>query len=171
MAAPTLTQVDDWFKQKIVPQRTASGGFSVNRIWKSPRDIFTGNVEDPNGLCGDAALFVCEQFYRDFKGYTTGDGFVIGLILWESSFTKQINHIANVMLLASKKSRQVYSKSQSTGSLVGASAGLRYSGAELANLHTYDLYFKRSASLDLWWKRQSAGQGGTITVGTESDFS
>jgi hypothetical protein len=168
---PSIVQADDWFKQQVVPKRTASSGLSANRVWKTPRDVFTGNQEDPNGLCGDAALFVCEQFFRDFKDYTTRDGYFIGVILWESSLAKRINHIANVMLPMNKKILQGYSWNKSTGSLLATSATVQYSGPDLLNLHTYDLYYKESANVDAWWKRRDAGRGGTITVGTEPAFS
>src|SRR6267378_2305571 len=94
---PTLAEADSWFETKVIPQRTTRAGFSANRVVKTPRSTIMGNTSDPNGLCGDASLFVLETFDKAFpKTFRdTADGYTLGLILWEGTI---LNHIANVML-------------------------------------------------------------------------
>jgi len=73
---PTLAAVDRWFRERVLPARTAYAGFSPNRLWKGPVSLVRGNEEDPNGLCGDAALYVHERFFADFGDYRTSEGHI-----------------------------------------------------------------------------------------------
>jgi len=160
---PTLAKADDWFNDTILPKRTASPGFSANRIWKSPRDLVKGNTEDPDGLCGDAADFVYEQFWRDFNDYATNDGFQIGLVLWKGAL---LNHMANVMLVRTKIGVQEYSWDSKKRTIAFVSGRSQYSTTEFLTLHVYDLYYKkRATTLEAWWKARDANQSGTVKVG------
>jgi hypothetical protein len=161
--SPTLTQTDDWFNDTILPKRTASAGFSGNRIWKSPRDLVKGNTEDPDGLCGDAADFMYEQFWRDFNSYETGDGFHMGLVLWKGTL---VNHMANVMLVRTKIFVQEYSWDSKKRAISLTSGKAQYNTTEFFTLHVYDLYYKKKATtLEMWWKARDASLSGTVKVG------
>lgn len=165
MAATTttlsLTQADDWFNTQVIPKRTASAGFSGNRVWKTPRALVQGNQEDPDGLCGDAASFVYEEFYRSTGGYTTSDDYHVGVVLWEGAV---LNHMANVMLPVSKKALHQYRWTDC--GLCCLEGPRKYSIAELFQLHVYDLYYKKKATtLAMWWSWQDADLRGTVKVG------
>ena len=161
--SPTLAQTDDWFNDTILAKRTASAGFSANRIWKSPRDLVSGNTEDPDGLCGDAAAFVYEQFWRNFNDYATSDGFNIGLVLWKGTV---LNHMANVMLLRTKIAVQEYSWDSTKRAIKLVSGKAQYSTTEFLTLHVYDLYYKKKqTTLESWWKARDASQSGTVKLG------
>ena len=41
--------------------------------------------------------------------------------------------------------------------------------SELLELHVYDLYYKKRATMDSWWKVVDS-RGGSITVGMEHEF-
>lgn len=168
-ASFTLRQADVWFNDTIIPKRTASAGFSVNRFWKSPRAILFGNDEDPDGLCGDAALYVFEEFFRQTGGYTTTDRFHIGLVLWQGS--SGLNHIANVMLALTKKLPQKYRWDAKAKDVVGVAGTSQYTKVELMTLHVYDLYFKRpSTSLEMWWRNRDSLLGGTMKLGLPNNI-
>jgi len=165
---PSLGDVDAWFDKKVLPQRTASAGFSLNRIYKSPAGLFKGNEADANGLCGDAASYVLEAYGKAYpKTYTTSDGYLLGVVLWEGLV---LNHIANVMLPKDSAFKQGFEKK------AGAPVPLTSSGpkakllgyASLIKLRVYDLYYKTRTTLGPWWDDRD--EGGRITVGLESDF-
>ena len=161
--SPTLKEADDWFNDTILPKRTASAGFSANRVWKSPRDLVKGNTEDPDGLCGDAAAFVYEELSTESGDYTTSDGYHLGLVLWKGAIT---NHMANVMLVRTKIAVQQYSWDAKKRAVVSVSGKAQYGTTELLTLHVYDLYYKNKAtSLEVWWKARDASQNGTIKLG------
>lgn len=65
--------------------RTAWAGFSPNRIWKGPKALAAGNSEDPDGLCGDASVFMSEAFYKECGDDDTTDGFTLARILWNGT--------------------------------------------------------------------------------------
>lgn len=159
---PTLTEADKWFTDKVVPLRTASAGFSINRVWKGPLSFVKGNDEDPNGICGDAALFVFEEFYRQFGDYTTTDGYRIAMVLWQGAIS---NHIANVMLPAAKAGAQKFSWDTRSRALTCLSGVCRYNSHDLFALHVYDLYFKKSSSLEQWWRDRDSSMDGTLKLG------
>ena len=179
---PSLAEADSWFDKKAIPARTTSSGFSLNRVYKSPRDLVTGNQVDPNGLCGDAASYVIVAFDKAYpKANPTSDGFMLGLVLWQGLAS---NHIANVMLPQDACFKQTF---KSNGGVVvltypaGGKLGeripgspsrshARYLGAkELLELHVYDLYYKKRTTIDSWWTDVDK-KGGTITVGMEHEF-
>jgi hypothetical protein len=181
---PTLGEVKKWFEEKVIPLRTAAAGFSMNRVWKSPRGVIAGNVEDPNGLCGDASFFVSEEYNRQFKTVYTSDGYVMGAVLWEGGSLQQ-NHIANVMLLAAKSGKENYIYNSSTQqiellrpptstvrtSTVGAEPITQYSTDLLFGLWVLDLYYKMPPqTLRFWWARRDSSLSGTITIGQPQDF-
>ena len=159
---PTLNGADRWFQDSVVPMRTTAAGFSPNRHWKSPARMVTGNQEDPNGLCGDAAFFVNEEFFRKFGGYTTLDGFQIGVILWNG---EMLNHIANVMLPKQKTAPQKYVWRDAANDIVGVSGKIQFAASELWPLHVYDLYYKQATTVDVWWSWRDSNFGGSIKLG------
>ena len=179
---PSLAEADSWFDKQAIPARTASSGFSWNRIYKSPRDLVTGNQVDANGLCGDASSFVIEAFDKAFpKANPTSDGFMLGLVLWQGLAS---NHIANVMLPQDAAFKQTFKSNGGvvvltapTGGKLGervpaasARSRTRYlSAKKLLELHVYDLYYKKRTTIDSWWKDVDS-KGGSITVGMEHEF-
>jgi hypothetical protein len=163
---PTLVEASKWFEEKVIPQRTAAAGFSGNRVWKTPRSLFTGNTEDPNGLCGDAALFVAEEFYRTFNDYRTSDGHIIGMILWKGTM---LNHVANVMLKSSATSLATFSYNSTTRSTRSGSDKSQYDTSALFKLQVLDLYYKKVSDLKQWWDDRD-GLGGTVQIGLQQDF-
>lgn len=173
-----LVQANEWFKSQVISKRTARGGFSGNRLWKSPLGLVRGNAEDPNGLCGDATLFVVEEFYRAFGDYRTTDGFHIGMVLWKGEV---LNHIAAVQLVGKKVGIGTYSWDQRNrnatrlhakrGCYVLTTGREDYSTSELQGLTVYDLYYKQEPeSLWNWWGKQDGSRSGTITIGLQHDF-
>jgi hypothetical protein len=173
---PTLVEVDKWFETSVIPKRTTSAGFSINRIIKTPRGLL-GNTSDPNGLCGDASLYVYEAFDKAFpKTFRdTSDGYQLGGILWEGAI---LNHMANVMLPKSVGKLYVYEvKGKAPMPIVPALEGRAsyvmkkgtMSGKELAGLHVYDLYYKKRTTVEDWWQELDE-MGGRLTVGLEQDF-
>lgn len=163
---PNLVEAEAWFKDECVPKRTASAGFSGNRLWKTPQSLFRGNAEDADGLCGDAALFCCEEYYRKFDDYSTSDGFIIGMVLWEGVF---LNHIANVMLVSKKAVHETYTFHKDTKMVSCRKPVATYGTAELLRLRVFDLYYKKACSLREWWHDLDA-LGGRITIGQQADF-
>ena len=165
---PSLADVDAWFDKKVLPQRTASAGFSFNRIYKSPAGIFKGNEADANGLCGDATSYVLEAYGKAYpRTYTTSDGYLMGVVLWEGLV---LNHIANVMLPKDSAFKQGFEKKAGTPVPLTSSGSkaklLNYAG--FIKLRIYDLYYKTRTTLGPWWDDRD--EGGGITVGLESDF-
>jgi hypothetical protein len=161
--AKTLVETKEWFKNTIIPKRIASAGFSPNRIWKSPLAIMKGNTEDPNGLCGDAAAYVIDEFDKEYDTDSTTDGYLIGVILWKGSIS---NHIANVMLMKGKVGPEIYkwdktSRSARSAILTAAS----YTSFDLLRLYVYDLYYKKATTVEDWWKDLDSDMGGTIKIG------
>lgn len=164
---PTLPEANRWFVEKIIPRRTTNSGFSPNRVWKGPRGIVMGNTEDPNGLCGDAAIFVFEQFFADFGDYRTRDGHQIGLVLWDGLI---LNHIANVMLVEGKVSPQTYEWTYRATwpHLVGGKG--EYRTTQLLSLTVYDLYYKKGPMpLAQWWSDRDAARRGSVRLCLPSD--
>lgn len=157
----SLADTKTWFEQTIIPQRTASAGFSFNRLWKSPRALFKGNIEDPDGLCGDAAAYVYERFFNDFGDYITTDGFQIGMILWNGRIS---NHIANVMLVKKKTAPETYKWDSKRRVAVSAASGGQYTSSQLLKLYVYDLYYKQTSTVQLWWKDLDSSMGGTVKI-------
>jgi hypothetical protein len=164
--APTLEQTKAWFKDSVLPKRTAAAGFSTNRLWKSPRALVRGNTEDPNGLCGDAAAFVVEEFLRKFGQLHTADGFFLGVILWEGSIS---NHIANVMLIRNKTSPESYKWNSKTRIAVPVGEG-SYTSAQLLGLQVLDLYYKKEHHVLDWWKGLASGMSGKVKIGTYANI-
>ena len=174
----SLVEANEWFRTQVIPKRTARGGFSGNRVWKSPLRLVTGNTEDANGLCGDATEFVVEEFYRTFGDYRTNDGHHIGMVLWRGEV---LNHIAAVQLDAQKvsmatdswdpKNRRATRLHARRGCFVLTTGRDDYSTSELQRLTVYDLYYKQDPqTLWTWWGKQDTARGGTITVGLPHDF-
>lgn len=169
----SLENTKKWFSNDIIPQRTTSAGFSGNRLWKSPRAIFSGNIEDPNGLCGDAAAFVVDEFFNEYNDYITSDGYQIGLVLWQGSFS---NHIANLMLLKNKTGPETYKWDAEKKSAVliknprYCSPGKNqpsssYTSSDILGLYVYDLYYKKITSVKDWWFSLDSDFGGHIKIG------
>ena len=178
---PPLIEIDRWFVTAMLPKRTTVAGFSGNRLWKTPRDMFTGNVEDPNGLCGDCATFVTNEFDKIFRDRDTPDGYQLGMVLWNGTV---LNHIANVMMPTAKSTRQKFvTVGKATTNLSGDNAWkhankiksvqARYliTGPEVLGLRVYDLYYKmKPTTLGAWWKDRDGGMNGTVEVGMEYEF-
>lgn len=170
MPEMTLADVDNWFDEKILPARTASPGFSGNRIITGPRAIAFGNQPDPNGVCGDAAYYVADKYVgnRDFAVYTT-DGYTLGRIVWEGLV---LNHTANVMLKKGATYKQVY-EMKAGGTLVLLNRAKNQEGLkkdELFALHVYDLYYKKRTTVGPWWKDLDSSYGGKLTIALEQDL-
>lgn len=151
---PTLGETRKWFAETILPQRTAWAGLSPNRMWKTPGSYITGNVPDANGLCGDAALFTAETYWDEFKDYTTADGYIIGMVLWEGMV---LNHMANIMLPRTGAGAKTYK-------------GSPLPPATVLSLTVLDLYYKKTSDLREWWRARDEKFGGKITVGLQHDF-
>jgi hypothetical protein len=159
----TLAETRDWFKSTVIPKRTASAGFSGNRVWKSPQAIFRGNTEDPDGLCGDAAAYVIDEFYKEYDNYITSDGYTIGVILWKGKIS---NHIANVMLVKGKVGPEVYKWDSTSKTAITASPTVSsYSSPDLLRLYVYDLYYKKATTVEAWWQDLDSDMGGSIKIG------
>jgi hypothetical protein len=181
---PTLAEAKKWFVEKVIPMRTAARGYSANRFWKTPRGWLSGNTEDANGLCGDATLFVAEEYYRQYKDYRTSDGYIIGMVLWDGGGKLQQNHIANVMLLQDRTRKETYiydSAKQQTRIPPSAhtmhpvrSAPRRlgqYNTASLLALWVFDLYYKMPPhTLGHWWTDRDRARDGVITIGLQTAF-
>ena len=170
----SLAEVDAWFDKEVQLKRTAAKGLSVNRIWKAPRD-WAGNRPDPNGLCGDTAAFVADEYVRRFTA--TKDGFQIGMILWDGTVT---NHIANVMLINAKTFKQSYVMlgQQLCRIMVDPRTDTRgnrnfregYDRGALFPLHVYDLYYKERLTVGTWWEKRDGAFGGSVTLALYSDM-
>ncbi len=159
---PDLAEVDTWWEKTVLPKRTASSGFSPNRLWKGPLSIVRGNNEDPDGLCGDAASYAYEQYFKDFGDYRTRDGQHMGLVLWEGSV---MNHIANVLLVASKTAAQKYRWNTKTGTAESVDGKGQYGASAFLALPVYDLYYKaKRQTLKTWWSSLDSSMGGTVKV-------
>jgi hypothetical protein len=160
---PSMATVKTWFKDKVISRRTASAGFSGNRLWKSPQAIVRGNTEDPNGLCGDAAAYVAEAFYKDLGSYETSDGFQIGVVLWSGTIT---NHIANALLLKKPYPQSYRWNATAKAAVQSPPTAAGYSSAYLLRVVVLDLYYKEAPqTLETWWKERSAAMDGTIKIG------
>lgn len=170
MPTMTLAEVDKWFDEKILPARTARAGFSEGRIIKGPRALFTGNRSDPNGVCGDAALYVSDEYIANPAfAPSTSDGYTLGRIVWEGLV---LNHTANVMLKNGATHKQVYEMKAGT-TLVHLNGSKEKKGlqkAELFGLHVYDLYYKKRTTVGAWWKDLDGGYGGKLTIALEQDL-
>jgi hypothetical protein len=150
---PTLAEADTWFEREILPERTAwPGGFSAYRyVWAGPRGIVKrANTPDPNGLCGDAVLWVKSRFLSYFDTFRTKDGYRLGLIQWDGSV---LNHAACVMMKADKYQFQSYKMEwQFPDRKLSLVKGVEeYTQDELFALRVYDLYFKKMTTVKDWW--------------------
>jgi hypothetical protein len=177
---PSLADIDTWFDKKILPQRTAWSGVSLNRVYKSPHRIFAGNQSDPNGLCGDTTLFVFDSFDATFKTTVwTSDGYQLGAILWKGFAS---NHMANVMLPKAAARMQTFvmagptpvplsvaSLQQRASFVPKAKSAADLGGKQLLDLHVYDLYYKKRTTVAAWWKDLDDMKG-ELTVGLQADF-
>lgn len=162
VSRPTLAKVDLWFNSEVLPRRTVRAGFSLNRVWKGPRDLVKGNREDPDGLCGDAVMFVFEEFLRKFDAsFDTADGYFLAAILWDGTV---LNHIANVMLKKDKVSTQTYRWDSVKNAAVATTEKGQYDTKELLSLRVYDLYYKKIMNVNQWWYSLDHAKGGTIRL-------
>ena len=166
----SLKDVDNWFDTKVVKARTTRSGFSYNRIINGPRGLIMGNQPNPNGLCGDAAAYVADEFLsdKDIPDVTTSDGYTIGVILWDGTV---LNHIANVMLVSDKTSKQNYKAMGKFLKLQTNTKEKAYDMETFSKLHVYDLYYKKRTNALDWWKSLDDSLGGTITLSTMSNMS
>lgn len=165
-SAPTSLRVQQWFIEEVIPQRTAAAGFSGNRLWKGPMSYWRGNNEDPNGLCGDAAAYVIEAFFRKFSGFETADGKIVAMVLWNGHFT---NHIANVLLPSKRKNREDYTYDQKTRTVKGSLSPQQYVSSEILRLPMLDLYYKKTMPLGEWWDARDS-MGGKLTIAQYQDM-
>jgi len=181
-STPSLIEIDRWYETAILPKRTAAAGFSGNRVWKSPRGWVKGNIDDPNGLCGDVSTWLAHQFDDAFRDVYTTDGYQLGMILWNGTV---LNHIANVMMPKDKATRQKFvTVGTVTQNMSGDTAWSRLqkrpagvakkyllAGRDLMGLRVYDLYHKmKPTTVDKWWKHLDGGMNGTVEVGLEHEF-
>ncbi len=163
---PTSLEVQKWFVREIIPKRTASAGFSGNRLWKGPLSLVRGNFEDPNGLCGDAAAFVIDAFFNAFGDYRTSDGARIAMVLWEGAI---LNHIANVLIADKRTAPETYRYDGRSRTAKGSLAQQQYSTSELMRLPVLDLYYKQADALKQWWEARDS-LGGSIKLSLYSDM-
>jgi hypothetical protein len=161
-AAPTLVESDTWFNGTIIPKRTAAAGFSGKRLWKSPRALVKGNTEDPDGLCGDAAAYVCVldrvRRLHHKRRIPHRSGSVAGRIH---------EPYGECNVGPDPRSRfSNYSWDAKKRAIVLVSRKAQYGTTELLTLHVYDLYYKKKATtLEMWWKGRDSDQDGTIKLG------
>lgn len=166
---PALIEIDKWFETTVLPHRTAAAGFSKNRVYKSPLGLIRGNVDDPNGLCGDVSTYVAHLFDSTFRDLSTTDGFQIGMILWDGVV---LNHIANIMLPTAKAAFQSYSTVGGvTTHRVKAKPAYEIKPADFLKLRVYDLYYKlKPTTVKAWWEYLDSDMAGTVRIGLEHDF-
>ena len=158
-----LSDTRKWFEQIIIPKRTARAGFSGNRLWKSPRALIFGNSDDPDGICGDAASFVVENFYNEYGDYNTSDGFTIGLVVRKGDI---LNHMANVMLQKGKVGPETYKWDNTMRRAISmAPTPSSYVSSDLLRLSVYDLYYKKISTIEAWWRNLDSKMNGSIKIG------
>ena len=170
---PTLLQADDWYNNEILPKRKVAG---LN--WHIIKNIHEkSNISDSEGKCGDAAMYVREEYFRKFDSYYTNSGDFLGRILWvkstilnnlpyinETGFNP--NHAATVMLKEDRAHDQSYEWDEKGNFITKTSKIKEYNTNELLSLHVYDLFYKKEAmTLDEWWKSCDSRKDGRIYVG------
>lgn len=167
---PNVAEVKTWFKSEVIPKRTTSAGFSVNRIVKGPRAMVFGNQSDPNGLCGDVTSYVADAYFDKYFSYQTTDGFEMLMLLWEGTL---LNHIANVLIPVKSTQEQIY-KIRGTESLqlIGQEvAGVKtFNKNDLFGLVVLDLYYKKITTVEDWWKDLDSSFDGLIGIAKESSM-
>jgi hypothetical protein len=161
--APTLQEVEIWFRHVIVPQRTAPAGFNTRRIHAGPRALFLGNKPYANGLCGDAAAFVEREFHGTFLK-TTSTGEVLRRILWRASGW---NHIANVLVPSRVMGLLRYEAFWKFNVALYEQGQLPYSSA--SDWTVLDLYYKQIYTVDSWWRARGTPLAGQIEIGKEHE--
>jgi hypothetical protein len=156
-----LDEVEVWFLNLIVPKRTWPGGMNLRRIYVGPRAIFLGNTPDPNGLCGDAAKFLEQEFINTFLQYTqTGES--LRRILWRSS---PWNHIANIFVPMTILSLIKYEcRNNQVTALQGS-----FPYSSVRDLTVIDLYYKQVYTVEKWWIDRGSGKKGSIEIGLEHE--
>ena len=160
--APTMQEVEVWFRYLVVPRRTAGQGMNTHRIYRGPIGIFLGNTPNPNGLCGDAALFVEQEFRTAFlHGSQTGQAW--RRILWQAS---PWNHTANILVPSSGYGLLRYESWHFDVPL--------YQKGELPydivkHWTVFDLYYKQIYTIHRWWHARGAPLAGAIEIGMEAE--
>ena len=161
---PSFLKVQQWFETEIIPQRTTSAGFSPNRIYKSPMALVNGNKADPNGLCGDAAEFVAQEFKKRFGGDEAAGNHTLGNVVWVLGYAglpfTNMNHVANA-LIPRGAHLQEYDWDSKASRPVGKDNFSNLQGA-LLSLRVFDLYYKKPLTLGNWWRGLSSSYSGTI---------
>jgi hypothetical protein len=161
---PGMLDVGRWFAEEVIPKRTTNSGFSPNRIYKSPLALARGNKPDANGLCGDAAAFVAEEYRKKFgtdEAAGSGEIFFMATVVWNGLV---LNHVANVLLPLKYAYAQEYKWKADIYRPVGQSPSDAISPRDLMYMQVYDLYYKKRCTLVDWWKMLDSSYGGTITL-------
>ena len=151
-AAMNTSEVIEWFKTEIIPQRTASAGRSVENVF---RDL----KSSPNGICGAAAGFVWDVQPSSL------DGIQIGYVLWvKIPFVS--THIANIILPKAFRIREF--ERGPSNNVVDVTppkhAGHNFDWPTVSKYTVLDLYFKKVQTLDQWWREVSYAGFGTLTL-------
>jgi len=158
---PTLDEAEVWFVNVMLPKRTWRGGMNLRRVYVGPRAIALGNTPDPNGLCGDAAKFLEQEYVGSFLQYTRSAE-SLRRILWRSF---PWNHMANIFVPMTIFGLQKY---ECTGNQVTAlQGGVPYSSVR--DFRVLDLYYKQVYTVDKWWMDRGSGKKGTIEIGLEHE--
>ena len=130
-----------WFIQEILPERTIGVGTVLVGRGNKVLDRLLGGGSDPNGICGAVADYVMEQ-YQNFGG-----GVALGYILWRKGHV--FTHVANVHMPVS--SVLVYEGSDhSSVSIPETTIQLPFE--QVAQWTVLDLYFKKVATVENWWR-------------------
>lgn len=165
----SLQEVDNWYNDYILPQRTVAEGNS----WQTLDDMISGkwnnsNNPNPNGLCGDTSLFINQEYKKFFPNQVTAEGLTLGTVVWEEDALTEItrqNHAAIIMMPANISSLLIFRYDYSNKELISHENN-RISGDAALTWRVYDLFYKKEPmSLLEWWKLRDDKLGGKITLG------
>ncbi len=164
MKRPDPADVDKWFTA-LTKQRTASAGFSLNRIIVSPRAVLGGNRGDPNGVCGDCVLYVGEEYAGKFGNQPTSNGFKLWRVVWDGTV---LNHTATIMVPEELKGATGIKWDDGTVRVaypVAKNDRPRIEAKDIKQWTVYDLYYKKSCSLYKWWDDLDSCKGKVAMAG------
>ena len=165
---PSVNEVVDWFRSEVVPLRTTNAGGSPNRIYKTPLARLRGNRPDPNGLCGDAQLFVSAKMRETYGGWITSNNYALGDIVWvlgdPDSPIFNLNHAANVLVPFRHLQLQDFVWSETHHMPVPKENTSALAGRDILGLWVLDLYYKRATPLRDWWRSLSSSYAGMVRI-------
>jgi hypothetical protein len=165
---PSVNDVVDWFRTEVIPQRTTNAGGSPNRFYKTPLAKLRGNTADPNGLCGDAQLFVSQQMREKYGGWITSNGYILGDIVWvlgdPDALILNLNHAANVLFPFRHLQQHDFVWSDALHMPVPQESRPTMAGRDVLGLWVLDLYYKKAVPLRDWWRGLDSSYRGMIRI-------